>query len=60
MAEILEELRQAGLLQASDDAQLSPRGRLWLRQLEDIETQEVHDSGEAAADLILSTSGLIR
>jgi hypothetical protein len=60
MAEILEELREAGLLETSEAVHLSPRGRLWLRQLEDIETQEVHDAGEAAADLILSTSGLIR
>ena len=60
MAEILEELRSAGLLETADALQLSPRGRLWLRQLEDIETQEVTDAGEAAADLILSTSGLIR
>lgn len=60
MTEILEELRKAGLLETSDNPHLSPRGRLWLRQLEDIETQEVHDAGEAAADLILSTSGLIR
>jgi hypothetical protein len=58
MAEILEELRRAGLLETTGD--LSPRGRLWLRQLEDIETQEVTDAGEAAADLILSTSGLVR
>ena len=60
MAEILDELRQAGLLETSEAPALSPRGRLWLRQLEDIETQEVHDAGEDAADLILSTSGLIR
>jgi hypothetical protein len=60
MAEILEELREAGLLETSDAVHLSARGRLWLRQLEDIETQETHDAGEAAADLILSTSGLIR
>jgi hypothetical protein len=60
MAEILEELRKAGLLETADAPHLSARGKLWLRQLEDIETQEVHDAGEAAADLILSTSGLIR
>ncbi len=54
------ELRQIGLLDGSPEPHLTAKGRDWLKALEDIETQEVSEYGEQAADLVLSTSGLIR
>ena len=54
------ELRQSGLLDGSPEPHLTAKGRDWLKALEDIETQEVSEYGEQAADLVLSTSGLIR
>jgi hypothetical protein len=57
---MIEDLRVAGLLDNSSYPHLTAKGRDWLRTLEDVETQEVSDAGEACADLILSTSGLFR
>ena len=54
------ELRQVGLLDGSTDPHLTAKGRDWLRALEDVETQEVSEFGEQAADLVLSTNGLFR
>lgn len=54
------ELRQIGLLDGSPEPHLTAKGRDWLKALEDIETQEVSEYGEQAADLVFSTSGLIR
>lgn len=54
------ELRQVGLLDGSPEPHLTAKGRDWLKALEDLETQEVSEYGEAAADLILSTNGLFR
>ena len=54
------ELRQAGLLDGSPEPHLTDKGRGWLKALEDLETQEVSDLGEQAADLVLSTNGLFR
>jgi hypothetical protein len=60
VAVTLEEMREAGLLTESLEPQLSDRGRDLLRALEDLETQDVVDTNEAAADLVLSTNGLFR
>ena len=49
-----------GLLDGSPEPHLTAKGRDWLKALEDIETQEVSDLGEQAADLVLSTNGLFR
>ena len=54
------ELRQAGLLDGSDEPHLTAKGRVWLKMLEKAETHESYDDGDAAEDLILSTSGLFR
>lgn len=55
-----EELIRVGLVVESANPILTDKGRSWLRTLEDLEGQEVADIGEGAADLILSTSGLVR
>lgn len=57
---IVDELRAAGLLDSSMDPHLTAKGRDWLRALEDVDTQEVSERGEASADFVLSTSGLFR
>ena len=54
------ELRQEGLLDGSPEPHLTAKGRDWLKALEDIETAEVSEYGEQAADLVLSTNGLFR
>ena len=54
------ELRQVGLLDGSPEPHLTAKGREWLQALGDIETQEVSEYGEQAADLVLSTNGLFR
>lgn len=56
----LDELMNKGLVDSLAEPHLTDKGRDWLRALADVETNEVVDSGEAAADLMLSTSGLIR
>ena len=60
IASKLEELSHEGLIEGLPEPHLTDKGRDWLRMLSDLETHEVADSGEIAADLILSTSGLIR
>lgn len=55
-----DELRSIGLLDGSPEPHLTAKGRDWLKALEDIETHEVSEYGEQAADLVLSTNGLFR
>lgn len=57
---MMDQLRASGLLAGDASPALTPKGRDWLRALEDVGTQEVVDSGEAAADLVMSTNGLFR
>ena len=57
---MVEELREAGLLDGSPEPHLTEKGRDWLRLLGECETDEVTDSAEAAAELVLSTNGLFR
>ena len=56
----LTELRDKGLVDNVGDPHLTDKGRVWLRALADLETDEVVDNGEAAADLVLSTNGIFR
>jgi hypothetical protein len=56
----LEELCTGGLVDDMSAPHLTMKGRTWLRALADVETAEIVDNGEAAADLVLSTNGLIR
>jgi hypothetical protein len=56
----IDELVEAGLLDGPPELHLTDKGRYWLRTLGDLETQEVADTGEQAADLVLSTSGIFR
>jgi hypothetical protein len=56
----IDELRSAGLLDQMESPHLTIKGRDWLRVLEDVETQEVTDLSESAADFVLSTNGLFR
>lgn len=60
MSIAIDELREVGLLDSAPQPHLTTKGRVWLKALEDLETQEVTDLGESAADLILSTNGLFR
>ena len=54
------EFRRLGLLDGSPEAHLTAKGREWLKVLEEVEVQEISDNGERAADLVMSTSGLLR
>jgi hypothetical protein len=54
------ELQEAGLLDDVSSPHLTDKGRDWLRTLEELEAAEIVESGEAQADLILSTNGLFR
>ena len=54
------ELRSLGLLDGSREPHLTAKGRDWLKALEDVETEEISERGELAADLVLSTNGLFR
>ena len=56
----IEQLRAAGLCDATTTPHLTTKGRTWLRMLEDLETQEVVDGTESSADFVLSTNGLSR
>jgi hypothetical protein len=56
----MDELILAGLCDESTEHHLTGKGRDWLRTLGDLETQEVVDVQDAAADLILSTNGIFR
>ena len=60
MAVNMDDLRSAGLLEGMDMPHLTMKGRDWLRLMEDVETQEVADASEQAADFVLSTNGLFR
>ena len=60
MTTMMDVLTADGLVDDLPAPHLTEKGRSWLRALADVETNEVVDSGEAAADLILSTNGLIR
>ena len=54
------QLRDLGLLDGSPEPHLTAKGRDWLKALEDVETEEVSEYGEMAADLVQSTSALFR
>ncbi len=56
----LAELSDKGLIDTLPAPHLTEKAREWLRTLADVETNEVVDNGEAAADLVLSTNGLFR
>lgn len=58
MALIVEELRQAGLVDSSPSPHLTDKGRDWLAALNNADTTMVIE--DAAEDLVLSTSGLFR
>jgi hypothetical protein len=58
----VSELVQAGLLDGpAEDPRLTPKGRSWLRTLEDLQTQEVvTTTAESNEDFVQSTSGIFR
>lgn len=56
-ATLINELREAGLLLGSEPF-LSDKGREWLRQLEDVETEMLAE--DWAADFVLSTHAISR
>ncbi|MDQ4094715.1 MAG: hypothetical protein M3174_00695 [Actinomycetota bacterium] len=56
----LMELSNKGLIDNLSEPHLTDKGREWLRTLADLETDEIVDNGEAAADLVLSTNGIFR
>ena len=55
---VINELREAGLLQGMDAFHLTEKGREWLRQLEDVETRDVAE--DQSADFVLSINALTR
>ncbi len=59
MTATVEELQALGLLEGRLP-HLTERGQDFLRLLADIQGGEPSDASEAAADLVLSTSALIR
>lgn len=60
MAIATEELVQAGLCEGMNGHHLTPKGRDWLRALEEAQLAELAELNDAAADLVLSTNGLYR
>ena len=56
----LQELHRTGLVAPEPAVHLTEKGRDWLKALADVETGEVAETGEEAADLVLSTNGLFR
>ena len=56
----MDELQRVGLLDAAPSPHLTPKGREWLKALEDLETAEVVEMSEGQADFVLSTNGLSR
>ena len=56
----LQQLHETGLVVDRPALHLTDKGRDWLRALADVETHEITEAGEAAADLVLSTNGLVR
>jgi hypothetical protein len=59
MTVAMTELIEAGLLTGGDAPNWSDKDREWMHALESVDHQSV-DLSEAAADLVLSTSGLYR
>jgi hypothetical protein len=57
-AMLINELREAGLLQGMEPFHLTDKGREWLRQLEDVETQDVAE--DQSADFVLSINAISR
>ena len=55
---LINELREAGLLQGMEPSHLTEKGREWLRQLEDVETRDVAEA--QSADFILSINAISR
>jgi hypothetical protein len=55
---LINELREAGLLQGMGQFHLTDKGREWLRQLEDVETADVAE--DQSADFVLSISAISR
>ena len=55
----MTELVEAGLVTTGDHPHLSEKGRELMHMLENVDHENV-DLSEAAADLVLSTSGLYR
>lgn len=56
----LTELCNKGLVDNLSEPHLTDKGREWLRALAGVETDEVVDNGEAAADFVQSTNGIFR
>ena len=54
------ELRDVALVSGDPIPVLTSKGREWLNILEGLQNEEVAGRGEEAADLVLSTSGLVR
>lgn len=57
---IVAELQKVALVSGGPVPVLTDKGREWLNVLEDLQGEEVAAGGEEAADLVLSTSGLVR
>ena len=55
---LINELREAGLLQGMEPFHLTEKGRDWLRQLEDVETRDVAE--DQSADFVLSINAISR
>lgn len=55
---MINEMRELGLLEGIEGPHLTPKGREWMRQLEDLTNEEI--SEDWAADLVLSVNGLSR
>ncbi|MGH2694199.1 MAG: hypothetical protein ACRDJJ_05215 [Actinomycetota bacterium] len=57
---VVAELRRVALVSEGPAPVLTDKGREWLSVLEDIQGEEIAAGAEEAADLVLSTSGLVR
>jgi hypothetical protein len=55
----VEPLRRQGLTTEAENPMLTPKGREWLRLLEDLENEEIAQAAETA-DFVLSTNALFR
>ena len=61
MAIATEELMQAGLCDGTEGHHLTPKGRDWLRALEEMQVRESITNGDdASEDFVLSTNGIFR
>ena len=56
----MDELRNAGLLEAAGVPHLTDKGRDWLRLLDDLEAQEVVEGISSSVDLVVSTNAIYR